>query len=71
MMVTHLPLEADFRQAAVHVLSILRLPQAVDCGGGLVNVWDLSCLGVDVFFFSNLWPKPEWAHLFVSQQVLG
>ena len=23
--------------AAVHVLSILRLPQAIDCGGGLVN----------------------------------
>ena len=46
----------------VHVLSILRLPQAVDYGGGLVNVWDHGCLGVNDF---------EWAHLFVSQQVLG
>ena len=24
-------------EAAVHVLSILHLPQAIDCGGGLVN----------------------------------
>jgi len=55
MMVTHLQLEADVCQATVHVLSILHLPQAVDCRGGLVNVWDLGCLGVNVFLSFSIY----------------
>ena len=30
--------------SAILPISILHLPQAVDCGGDLVNVWGLSCL---------------------------
>jgi len=44
-------------------ISILCLPQAVDCGGGLVHVWGLSCLSrmnVQLYSFVN---KCEWAFL--------
>ena len=46
-------------EAAVHVLSILRLPQATDCGGGLVNALGsqllcrIKCLSV-LFLWPNL-----------------
>ena len=40
-------------EAAVHVLSILRLPQAIDCGGGLVNALGsrLPCKGKNVCLY--------------------
>ena len=45
MLVTHLILEAEMSvEAAVHLLSILLLPRAIDCGGGLVNVRGLGFL---------------------------
>ena len=63
MLVTHLIIGARMTvEAAVHVLSILRLPQAIDCGGGLVNALGsrLPCRGKNVSIFMA---KPEWALL--------
>jgi len=45
MLVTHLILETEMSvEAAVYLLSILCLPQAIDCAGGLVSVHGLCCL---------------------------
>ena len=60
MLVTHLIIigAKTTEEAAIHVLSILCLPQAIDCGGGLVNVlrsWlpcGLICLSLTLW--SNL-----------------
>ena len=64
MLVTHLIIGAKMSVgAAVHVLSILRLPQTIDCGGGLVNALGsrlpcrIKCLSL--FFMA----KPDWALL--------
>ena len=47
MLVTHLIIGAKTTvEATVHVLSILRLPQAIDCGGGLVS---LGCKNVCLY----------------------
>ena len=44
-------------------INILHLPQAVDCGGGLVHVWGLSCLSrINVQLYSFV-DKCEWAFL--------
>ena len=58
MLVTHLIIGAKMSVGAtVYVLSILRLPQAIDCGGGLVNALGsqlpcrIKCLSL------VLWPK--------------
>ena len=59
MLVTHLIIRVKMSVgAAVHVLSILRLPQAIDCGGGLVNALGsrlpcrIKCLSL--FLWPNL-----------------
>ena len=60
MLVTHLIIGARVTvKAAIHVLSILHLPQAIDCGGGLVNAlgsW-LPCRGKNVclYFYGQTW----------------
>ena len=74
MLVTHLKIEAKTTvEATVHVLSILRLPQAIDYGGSLVNAlgsWlpcRVTCLSLLIIFMA----KPEWALFVIRQQVLG
>ena len=59
MLVTHLIIGAKMSVgAAVHVVSILRLSQAIDCGGGLVNALGsrlpcrIKCLSL--FLWPNL-----------------
>ena len=45
MLYTYLLCEAgESAVATVTIPSILHLPQAIDCGGGLVNVRGLGCL---------------------------
>ena len=60
MLVTHLIIGARVTvKAAIHVLSILHLPQAIDCGGGLVNALgsQLPCRGKNVclYFYGQTW----------------
>ena len=58
MLVTHLIIGAKTTvEATVHVLSILRLPQAIDCGGGLVNALGSRLPCRVKMFVSILWPN--------------
>jgi len=51
-------------------ISVLCLPQTVDCGGGLVNIWGLGCLCRIMFNSILLWLNINWLFS-LRQQILG